>query len=553
MMHAKDERVRQLVTFLESNEQRVFQEKKATIEALKMYSDDDDSLEEETTDVFSFDLLAAQLDCDLRTAYKFLREVEVKSAFEKIYNIPVLRHHHNVLPVDMYEVAGLIKMLDRQNESIKALVAENPHDSVIREKEMPITPLVISTILATKVHGELWQEALQLIEYLFKLNNELEVTESMIKEARNFSVMKHLLKRAPNMKVTPEMLSAAAGVEDLWRNSDYSNRNRVLLLLAHDEAVTVPQNVDNSFPSRELDTETLNYMTVLLERAPHLRLSSEFLYTLINFPAYKEEQARMKKEHLKLFLRHKKLVEFTKDNPLGSRGKERSRPGTGPLIATSWADGDKLEWTDFSPPLQTRKNILKTIAEATLDLLKIQEPGGSAAEWIRNKIYRTRIRRSIQGNLPGVAVNDCEALLRRISDFHLPAFDDGPHVLVHGDLHPSNIIINEQQVECIVDLGIATMVPLQFSAVYPRFLTNEPRLVGDKFDWSQCAYSQTQEDDRSFYLQCIIDMAPAKGEHARVYSEILARADQEERYWWLSAVNRLDIMRALKTRSQYYI
>ncbi|KAI4859648.1 hypothetical protein F4820DRAFT_439108 [Hypoxylon rubiginosum] len=46
-----------------------------------------------------------------------------------------------------------------------------------------------------------------------------------------------------------------------------------------------------------------------------------------------------------------------------------------------------------------------------------------------------------------VTVNDCEAFLRRISDFHLPTFDDGPHVLVHGDLHPSNIIINEQQVE----------------------------------------------------------------------------------------------------------
>jgi hypothetical protein len=47
-------------------------------------------------------------------------------------------------------------------------------------------------------------------------------------------------------------------------------------------------------------------------------------------------------------------------------------------------------------------------------------------------------------------------------------------------------------------------------------------------------------------------MALAKGEYARVYSEILARDDQEERYeyWWLSAVNRLDIMRALKTKPQ---
>lgn len=48
---------------------------------------------------------------------------------------------------------------------------------------------------------------------------------------------------------------------------------------------------------------------------------------------------------------------------------------TPPLIATSWADGDILTWTDISPSLQIRKNILKTIAEASLDLLKIQEPG----------------------------------------------------------------------------------------------------------------------------------------------------------------------------------
>jgi hypothetical protein len=102
----------------------------------------------------------------------------------------------------------------------------------------------------------------------------------------------------------------------------------------------------------------------------------------------------------------------------------------------------------------------------------------------------------------------------------------------------------------MVDLGIATMVPLQLSAVYPRFLTNEPRIVGDKFDWSPCTYSQTQKDDCPFLSACIIDVAPAKGEYVRVYSEILAHDGQEERYEWLSAVNRLDIVRGLKTKPQ---
>jgi hypothetical protein len=94
------------------------------------------------------------------------------------------------------------------------------------------------------------------------------------------------------------------------------------------------------------------------------------------------------------------------------------------------------------------------------------------------------------------------------------------------------------------------MIPLQFAPVYPRFLVNEPRLTHDGFDWPEFAYSQAQKDDRSFYLQCIIELAPAKGENGRIYSEILARDDQEERYWWFAAVGHLDIMRALQTKPQ---
>lgn len=92
------------------------------------------------------------------------------------------------------------------------------------------------------------------------------------------------------------------------------------------------------------------------------------------------------------------------------------------------------------------------------------------------------------------------------------------------------------------------MIPLQFAAVYPRFLTNEPQERGDTFDWSECSYTKVQKEDRTFYLQCIRDMAAERGEYARMYAQILGREDQEERHWWLSAVNRQDMMRALKTK-----
>lgn len=48
---------------------------------------------------------------------------------------------------------------------------------------------------------------------------------------------------------------------------------------------------------------------------------------------------------------------------------------TPPMIATGWADGHKLEWTEFTPTQPFRNNILKTVAKVTLDLLQIQESG----------------------------------------------------------------------------------------------------------------------------------------------------------------------------------
>jgi len=57
------------------------------------------------------------------------------------------------------------------------------------------------------------------------------------------------------------------------------------------------------------------------------------------------------------------------------------------------------------------------------------------------------MRRSMAGNLPGVSVDDCKALLHLVSSYHIPAFDKQPHVLVHGDLQPSNMIVNEQQLK----------------------------------------------------------------------------------------------------------
>ncbi len=179
------------------------------------------------------------------------------------------------------------------------------------ERDMPITPTVMSTVLGTDVEPSWSQQTQNLKEYLFKRNNELEVTESTVKEVRSADVMRVLLKHVPNMKVTSEMLSAAARVENCRIHDAIE---RVLLLLAHDETATVPQSLAKTFPSDNWDTATLNYFTVLLDRAPDLPLSLDFLGKWIEDGAYEDkQQVGIEKEHLELFVRHNKIVQFTED------------------------------------------------------------------------------------------------------------------------------------------------------------------------------------------------------------------------------------------------
>ena len=113
----------------------------------------------------------------------------------------------------------------------------------------------------------------ELVEFLFERNDDLEVSESTIIEARTVDVMKVLLKYASNMKVTPDMLSTAAGIGTDNR-SGFMERDLVLLLLAHDETATVPQNLSRTIPTSYWDTGTLNYLTILLNSAPDLQFSS---------------------------------------------------------------------------------------------------------------------------------------------------------------------------------------------------------------------------------------------------------------------------------------
>lgn len=54
-----------------------------------------------------------------------------------------------------------------------------------------------------------------------------------------------------------------------------------------------------------------------------------------------------------------------------------------PLTITNWVNGVPLEWSDITPASNVRKLVIQTIAEVTLNMLKIQSPGLHLDGWHR--------------------------------------------------------------------------------------------------------------------------------------------------------------------------
>ncbi len=46
-----------------------------------------------------------------------------------------------------------------------------------------------------------------------------------------------------------------------------------------------------------------------------------------------------------------------------------------PYLALCWADGSPLKWSDAYPATNDRRSIIRAVANASLDLLRVQRPG----------------------------------------------------------------------------------------------------------------------------------------------------------------------------------
>jgi hypothetical protein len=89
------------------------------------------------------------------------------------------------------------------------------------------------------------------------------------------------------------------------------------------------------------------------------------------------------------------------------------------------------------------------------------------------------------------------------------------------------------------------MVPLQFAAVYPNFLTHEPQSQGG-FNWD-ATDSHTMQKDRLTFRMCVRDRAIREGGIYRAYYDLLSREDEVNRYWWFKAISEADKHKAMES------
>ncbi|CAC9892709.1 unnamed protein product, partial [Aureobasidium pullulans] len=234
-----------------------------------------------------------------------------------------------------------------------------------------------------------------------------------------------------------------------------------------------------------------------------------------------------------------------------------------PFICLSWAEGEPLIWSDCVPEARSnRNNLIKKIANICLDLMSIREKCTSAKDEVMVKIQR-KIERAEKGSYSGVNVQSCKKQMSLLERYWIPHLDNEQRVLVHGDLSANNIIMDQHSnlkrlpladnqsvydfanLDSILDLGWAEMVPLQFAATYPRFLTHEPQSHGT-FDWVT-TNTDCMQKDRLVFRECVRERAIHEGGFCQVYHDILCRDDEVNRYWWFIAISEADKHMAMES------
>lgn len=185
------------------------------------------------------------------------------------------------------------------------------------QRNLPVGENIVLAVLGIKDDAQRspnYRPCQSLIDYIFDRDKEIEVTEAMLEAASTVDDMRSLLKHAAEVSVTTRILQCAADIPESGYNagSESNARNLVRLLLAHDLRVTIEQPILDAFTPWFWDNGAFDYLNLLLERGPNLRLTGQlFLKVSTHFRNFDSGIVEAMGRYVAAFEQHGKHVEFT--------------------------------------------------------------------------------------------------------------------------------------------------------------------------------------------------------------------------------------------------
>lgn len=114
-----------------------------------------------------------------------------------------------------------------------------------------------------------------------------------------------------------------------------------------------------------------------------------------------------------------------------------------------------------------RRSIIHSLGDALRALHRVPVPDGLMPPWLRGALdggswpaYHPPVVSAAMALVENAAAAGLSSpsLASWVSS-HLPLFDDDPHVLVHGDLHGSNVMVEDGRVTGLIDFAEAVAQP----------------------------------------------------------------------------------------------
>jgi ankyrin repeat protein len=200
----------------------------------------------------------------------------------------MLLEHKPVCELTAEILEAAAKQCSGHFELVKLLLAHNP--------KIPITEAAVMAALELKYPRG---SDGNLLKLLFDCNNELEITEAMLKAAETTPDMKLLLeRRRKELPISSEVIEAVA--------SRYCKSGALVrLLLEHDKSIKITPPVVQRAITYYHDSEPL--IETLLEHDPTLEIGQEQLLSMIKGHGGRED----KRQIVELLVKHGKTLDFT--------------------------------------------------------------------------------------------------------------------------------------------------------------------------------------------------------------------------------------------------